>query len=565
MIYKSNSKIKRIFEKIKFFTLKNKLEIFLFFFFILIFIIYSWDTITDSQCPFHFDAHETWIFSKNLIQNKSLIYSDSLSKLFEHKVFYHFGGYLSNNKLYTIRTYGIIFLTSFGLLLGNKVPYYFVSLLGTIGVTFFYLFAKNIFNKKIALISTIIFSLSYPMINWSNQLINNVPAFSLFITGLYFASNILTNKNNRLSNYILSALFFALSFWMRYEYLIFILFLVSWIYITRKSIKLKYFIISILVFILLLTPIFFINYYLHKSPFTFGFIEARQIPVKLSDKMIKHETSKNGVLNKMINTFLWIYNNFLLVLIRFDFIILINNLKYYLYDIFPGLIIFSILGYLAIFKEKGKNKLNFAIFSLISSIFWIFKLIPRELLKPENIKIDGPIPRYFLLIYCTVTLISASFIFYLSKKFEKIKIIHYLIIILLITITILNTFSLLTGSGGTISAHNLKKQAHKINLYIKDFPDNSIIVGDRRFFLHGITERKTLDLSKIEVMEKKENCIVATNYIKTIINFNYPVYIIEKNYLNLTNYIQENEKNLAVKKVMSEDYFEIYKVFYREK
>ena len=140
-----------------------------------------------------------------------------------------------------------------------------------------------------------------------------------------------------------------------------------------------------------------------------------------------------------------------------------------------------------------------------------------------------------------------------------------LIIILLITITILNTFSLLTGSGGTISAHNLKKQAHKINLYIKDFPDNSIIVGDRRFFLHGITERKTLDLSKIEIMEKNENCIVATNYIKTIINLNYPVYIIEKNYLNLTNYIQENEKNLAVKKVMSEDYFEIYKVFYREK
>jgi len=65
-------------------------------------------------------------------------------------------------------------------------------------------------------------------------------------------------------------------------------------------------------------------------------------------------------------------------------------------------------------------------------------------------------------------------------------------------------------------------------------------------------------------MEKKENCIVATNYIKTIINLNYPVYIIEKNYLNLTNYIQENEKNLVIKKIISEDYFEIYKVSYKE-
>jgi len=87
MIYKNNPKLKRVFDKIKFFTLKNKIEIFLFLFFILIFIIYSWDTITDSQCPFHFDSYATWVFSKNLIQNKTLVYSDPLSKLFEHDVF----------------------------------------------------------------------------------------------------------------------------------------------------------------------------------------------------------------------------------------------------------------------------------------------------------------------------------------------------------------------------------------------------------------------------------------------------------------------------------------------
>ncbi|GAH27359.1 unnamed protein product, partial [marine sediment metagenome] len=115
---------------------------------------------------------------------------------------------------------------------------------------------------------------------------------------------------------------------------------------------------------------------MHKSPFTFGFIEARQIPVKLSDKIVKNGTGKNVVLDKIKNTFLWLYHRFLLMPIRFDFIILINNLKYYLYDIFPGLIIFSILGYVVIFKGKEKSKLNFAIFSLISSIFWIFKLIP---------------------------------------------------------------------------------------------------------------------------------------------------------------------------------------------
>jgi len=106
---------------------------------------------------------------------------------------------------------------------------------------------------------------------------------------------------------------------------------------------------------------------------------------------------------------------------------------------------------------------------------------------------------------------------------------------------------------------------NKLNLYIKDFPDNSIIVGDRRFFLHGITETKTLDLCKIEIEDEEENCKMATDYIKTLLNLNYPIYIIEKNYINLTNYIQKNENSLIIKKIISEDYFEIYKIFYREK
>lgn len=556
MIYKSNSKIKKTLEKIKFFTLKNKLEIFLFFFFLLIFVIYSWDTVTDSQCPFHFDSHETWIFSKNLIQNKSLIYSDPLSELFEHKIFYHFGGYISNNKLYTVRTYGEILLTSFGLLINYKAPFFLISLLGTIGIIFLYLFAKNIFNKKIALLSTMFYSLSYPMINWSNQLINNVPAFSLFITGLYFASNILTNKNNRLSNYTLSALFFALSFWMRYEYLIFILFLIPWIYITRKSIKLKYFIIAVLIFVILLSPIFFLNYHLHKNPLTFTVIEhfKTELPAK---------TLKKRIPDKMIDTILWLFN-FLLQSIRLDFITIANNLKYYLYDIFPGLTVLSISGYIVIFKEKEKNKINFATFSLITSIFWTFRIIPKILLNPEDIKIEGPIPRYFLIVYCFIVLISVYFVFNISKK--SLKIVNCLIIILLITVTILNTSSLLIDKGYSLYVHNAKKQIYKINQMIKNFPDNSIIVGDRRFLLlHGITERKTLDLCKIEIEDEEENCKIATDYIKTLLNLNYPIYIIEKNYINLTNYIQKNENDLIIEKIILEDYFEIYKVFYREK
>ncbi len=344
--------------------------------------------------------------------------------------------------------------------------------------------------------------------------------------------------------------------WMRYEYLIFILFLIPWIYITKKSIKLKYFIIAVLIFVILLSPIFFLNYHLHKNPLTFTVIEhfKTELPAK---------TLKKRIPDKMIDTILWLFN-FLQQSIRLDFITIANNLKYYLCDIFPGLTVLSILGYIVIFKEKEKNKINFATFSLITSIFWTFRIIPKILLNPEDIKIEGPIPRYFLIVYCFIVLISVYFVFNISKK--SLKIVNCLIIILLITVTILNTSSLLIDKGYSLYVHNAKKQIYKINQMIKNFPDNSIIVGDRRsLLLHGITKRKTLDLCKIEIEDEEENCKIATDYIKTLLNLNYPIYIIEKNYINLTNYIQKNENDLIIEKVILEDYFEIYKVFYREK
>jgi 4-amino-4-deoxy-L-arabinose transferase-like glycosyltransferase len=175
-------------------VLKNKVEVFLFFYFILIFIFYSYTTLTNSQSFLHPDDREIWLISNNIYKNHSLTYEEPLHKYFEYKVFYTHDNVLINNIVVPNRASGIYFLTAFGLLFGENGPFFMISILGLACSVFFYLFTKNLFDKKIALLSTVLFSLSFPMINWSNMLFDNIPAFSFYITGLFFFSEILVKK-----------------------------------------------------------------------------------------------------------------------------------------------------------------------------------------------------------------------------------------------------------------------------------------------------------------------------------------------------------------------------------
>ncbi|GAI32362.1 unnamed protein product, partial [marine sediment metagenome] len=214
-IYKIN--IKKLPSFLKRIVLKHKVEVFLFFYFILIFIFYSWTTLTNSQSFIHVDDREIWLVSHNIYKNHSLTYEEPLNKYLEHNVFNTFETVFVDNKIVPRRALGIYFLTASGFLFGENGPFFLISILGLTCSVFFYLLIKKLFDKKIALLSTVLFSSSFPMIHWSNMLFNNIPAFSFYIIGLFFFSEILIKKKNKIIFYLLSSIFFSLSIWVRYE------------------------------------------------------------------------------------------------------------------------------------------------------------------------------------------------------------------------------------------------------------------------------------------------------------------------------------------------------------
>ena len=569
-IYKIN--IKKLPSFLKRIVLKHKVEIFLFFYFILILIFYSWTTLTNSQSLIHVDDREIWLVSHNIYKNHNLTYEEPLNKFLEHKVFNTFETVFVDDKIVPRRALGIYFLVAFGFLFGENGPFFLISILGLACSIFFYLLTKNLFDKKIALLSTVLLSSSFPIVHWSNMLFNNMPAFSLYIIGLFFFSEVLVKKKNKIIFYLLSSIFFSLSIWIRYEYLVFVLFLIVWILKDRKSINFKYLVISTIVMITILFPILLLNNYLYKSPFLVGYSVKSNNQVKEQISYTEKQLLK--LITRTISGMKSTFKTFLSKLFKINTDIVFHNFKNFIFNLFPQILPFALFGIIHALKSKNKNIINFTIYAIFVLIFWMFYIMRGYGFGGESAIAGASMIRYLFITYSCTILFSIYLIFKLLNRLPERLI--YFITILIIIVSILNTINLsFFGTLGMVKTHEIKKNINKIDTAIKGLPSNSIIVNDTFNYAIGIRNRKVFDMSMIyspaiidiDSLNPKTNdyevVSITIKYIKILLDLNYPVYVLEKNHFNLVKNIEEKEEILDTKKVIWGDYFEIYKVFYR--
>lgn len=567
-IYKIN--IKKLPSFLKRIVLKHKVEIFLFFYFILMFIFYSWTTLTNSQSLIHVDDREIWLVSHNIYKNHSLTYEEPLNKFLEHNVFNTFETVFVDNKIVPRRALGIYFLTASGFLFGENGPFFLISILGLACSVFFYLLTKNLFDKKIALLSTVLLSSSFPIVHWSNMLFNNMPAFSLYIIGLFFFSEVLVKKKNKIIFYLLSSIFFSLSIWIRYEYLIFVLFLIVWILKDRKSINFKYLVISTIVIITILFPILLLNNYLYKSPFLVGYSVKSNNQVKEQISYTEKQLLK--LITRTISGMKSTFKTFLSKLFKINTDIVFHNFKNFIFYLFPQIVPFALFGIIYALKSKNKNIINFTIYAIFILIFWMFYIMRGYYFGGKDAIAGASMIRYLFVTYSCIILFSIYLIFKLLNRLPERLI--YFITILIVIASILNTVNLsFYGTLGLAKTHEIKKNINKIDTTIKSLPSNSIIINDTFNYAIGIRNRKVFDMLMIysattidlDSLNPKTDEVVDTTikYIKILLDLNYPVYILEKNHFNLVKNIEEKEEILDTKKVIWGDYFEIYKVFYR--
>ncbi len=114
---------------------------------------------------------------------------------------------------------GIFFTLAPATPFGLKGPFVLLSLLGLMGLFFFYLTVRKLYGVETALVAAVFLGFSSSYVYWNNMLFSNVPALAFFLGGVYFLVMVVS-RPDRLRYYLLAVAFFSMSVWIRYEFVI---------------------------------------------------------------------------------------------------------------------------------------------------------------------------------------------------------------------------------------------------------------------------------------------------------------------------------------------------------
>ncbi len=330
-----------------------------------------------------------------------------------------------------------------GKLLPNFTIIYLTSLIAAGGIYIFYFIIKNIFNKRIALISALITATLPAYIFFANQtLLATIPFLVSFLSG--FALWIKSASCQTKEKFLLiggSGLMFGIAVIIRYQEITWILGSILIIALfKRKKISYKQILWFSFGFIVPVLLIFFYNKQIYGHIFTVGYLRMNNLDAPITERLPGEIISGAG--NNILN-----YLKLIFIPFGFSAANIYHNFVRYIWQPYSYLIVFIILGAMLWIKNCTKASINQLIY-LITSCFlsiilciyygsWIF--VDKMVL--QNNVLSSSYTRYWLLIIIVfIPLAAYTFNFLLEKRNKFTK---YNYFIVFITIPILVYLSLI--------------------------------------------------------------------------------------------------------------------------
>lgn len=388
------------------------------------------------------DETANYVFSKLYAQQKVLAIPENYN-LYAKDIIMPRSFRSDSGILKPVSFLGIILIYGkIGQIFGYKVIPYLTPFFASLGLIFFYLLIRKIFNKSNAFISTVLLTSFPPFVYYSaRSMFHNVLFLVLLIIGLYF-STFFTSKSNSDFKFfefkirwqsikgmifaLLSGYFVGLSITVRTSELLWILPLLFflWIFnITRVNVlKIVLFCCSLLFALL---PVFYYNQILYGSPFFGGYNEMNKSIVKISqvsselvEKVSgKKEIAKSNMLKTTMN-----------VVFQFGMHPKQSSMmvdKYFV-KMFPWLLWLAAVGiviFLLRFKKIRKKQFIFLSAWLLSSFVliiyygsWEFHDNPN----PNHFTIGNSYTRYWLPVYLGALPFASLFILQLTWFFASL-------------------------------------------------------------------------------------------------------------------------------------------------
>jgi len=346
-------------KKMKELDIKIKILFLIFVFGALSFISYDMNKYEAYTIP---DFTVNIFFSKLVAQEHTLKYCNEYAVKYNASVFG--GRYFAHAKDDGCATHGyfhgyIIIMAIFRMI--NDSLIYFVSpLLAVIALIFFYKISRLFFDEKTSILGVVILSFSAPFFSFSVLYYNNIALFAFFLGAIYFFFRLL--QTNATGYYIVFPIFLSLAIWMRYPVVLFSIPLIigffskeyreKLYFLNRSKISIKdsneaKLLISSLVFLIMILPLFALNIDLYGHPLGIFFSQQTSFNY-YTGKAFMHE---HGLENKGMPFY--------------GFDVMFNNLKYFL-KLNSIISIFSAIALVYFIINKQKREEIF-----FSNTFWI--------------------------------------------------------------------------------------------------------------------------------------------------------------------------------------------------
>ncbi|KKQ79808.1 MAG: hypothetical protein UT02_C0023G0004 [Parcubacteria group bacterium GW2011_GWC2_38_7] len=467
----------------------------LFGFFILLTILYSWFNWSMLQPLSHEFSYQyifNWpdamvnnYFVDKFVDSGSFVQAEPLNELLNNIVRPRSLNIVDNNFVPS-GFLGFIVLYGFlGLIFSKYAVIYFTPIIASVGVFVFYLFVKELINKRAALISTIILMFLAPYIFFANQtMLATIPFIVATLGGFYLLAraDILSNTKKSWGLVCASGFLLGLAISIRYQEALWIVFslLIIWL-LQFKKISLKHFLLFILGFIIPLAIILLYNQQIYGEMFTVGYLRMNSTSDAIINRLPAEINVRTG------NTAL-AYLKLIFLPFGFSARAIYDNVERYLLMPYGGHFLFILMGAFIWLKNFAKNNIkqkSYALCAIVSSLIlityygsWVF--VDQMVL--QNNTISSSYTRYWLpVLIMLIPLIG----YLLDQVVAKMNRKHYLkglaVLILLGFYIVLSGFSAFTrpDDGLVAQARVTKEYFQRANLVRSIIEPDSLIVVER--------------------------------------------------------------------------------------
>ncbi|MDD4695662.1 MAG: glycosyltransferase family 39 protein, partial [Patescibacteria group bacterium] len=416
---------------------------------------------------------------------------------------------------------------------------YMTPIFAIIGIIFFFLLIKEIFDKKTAIISSLLLLVLPSYWYFSvKSMMHNILFIVLFIISTYYF--LLAIKYKKILFYLIFPIFLALSLMTRTSEIVWISFIYLIITIfSIKKIDWKKFILSGIIFLIFLTPLFYFNKQNQGSVTT---------PAYLNDSTDSNNLSALQLVEKIILPFGFHPKNMQYTIWNYIF----KLVWFYSLLFLVGIIYF-------IWKRNNIDKIKnlyFLLWILLSGFLftyygsWLFYDNPT----PTSVTIGSSYLRY-LLPYFVFGIPIAGF--FISKINFKKTYINTIIISLILIFIFINSYMIVMKDNeeGIIKIGNdLNIYKNRTEKIIQDTPKNAIIItnmADKYIFPY----RNVIHF---------ENEIYLYNNFDKLFENNIPLYYFGFTFKDLyINSKFENENIKISEPIFTDGDHSLYKI-YRE-